>query len=412
MEKKFCLIGKSLKHSYSPKIHAFFGDYDYSLVEVKEENLQTFVKNKEYAGYNVTIPYKKDIIKYLDSVEEIASEIGAVNTVVNKNGKLIGYNTDYYGIIYSLERVGISLNGKKVMILGSGGTSNTAIAVAKRGGAREIIIVSRSGENNYQNYHFHNDTQVIINTTPVGTYPNNYETLVNLDCFEKLEGVFDVIYNPNITKLLTQAKKKGVKYSNGLPMLVAQAKKSAEYFFDKKIDDKKIEIAINNFEKSIENIVLIGMSGCGKTTIGKILAEKLNREFIDTDAKIVQKDGREICTIFKESGEAYFRELESEVLREVGVLSGKVIATGGGVVENDKNYFSLKQNGKIFYLKREIEDLDRKGRPLVSSVTAVTNLFEKRKEKYLEFADCLIDNNGEIQQTVGEILKDYEDFSY
>ncbi len=411
MEKKFCLIGKSLKHSYSPKIHAYLGDYNYSLVEVKEENLQTFVKDKEYAGYNVTIPYKKDIIEYLDGVEEVAKDIGAVNTVVNKDGKLIGYNTDFYGIIYSLERAGISLNGKKVMILGSGGTSNTAIAVAKRGGAREIVIVSRSGENNYQNYHLHKDTEVIINTTPVGTYPNNYESLVDLDCFEKLEGVFDVIYNPNLTKLLTQAKKKGVKYSNGLPMLVAQAKKSAEYFFDRAIDDEKIENAIKNFEKSIENIVLIGMSGCGKTTVGKILAEKLNREFIDTDIEIVKKDGRDIPAIFKESGEDYFRQVERDVLREVGAKNGKVIATGGGVVENEQNYFSLKQNGKIFYLQREIEDLDRKGRPLVCDVTAVKKLFERRKDKYLAFADLLLDNNQELQKTVGEILKYYEDFN-
>ena len=258
----------------------------------------------------------------------------------------------------------------------------------------------------------HSDAEIIINTTPVGTYPNNYECLVDLDCFEKLEGVFDVIYNPSLTKLLTKAKKKGVKYSNGLPMLVAQAKKSAEYFFDKVIDDEKIEIAIKNFEKSIENIVLIGMSGSGKTTVGKILAEKLNREFIDTDEQIVKKDGRDISTIFKESGEEYFRELESEVLREVGVLSGKVIATGGGVVEKEQNYFSLKQNGKIFYLQREIEALDRKGRPLVCSATAVKNLFERRKDKYLDFADLLIDNNQELQKTVGEIVKNYEDFSY
>ncbi len=412
MEKKFCLIGKSLKHSYSPKIHAYLGDYNYSLVEVKEENLQKFVNDKEYAGYNVTIPYKKDIIKYLDGVEDVASEIGAVNTVVNKNGKLIGYNTDYYGIIYSLNRAGISLNGKKVMILGSGGTSGTATAVAKRCGAREIVIVSRSGDNNYQNYHLHSDAEIIINTTPVGTYPNNYECLVDLDCFEKLEGVFDVIYNPSLTKLLTKAKKKGVKYSNGLPMLVAQAKKSAEYFFDKVIDDEKIEIAIKNFEKSIENIVLIGMSGSGKTTVGKIIAQKLNREFIDTDAEIVKKDGRDIPTIFKKSGEEYFRELESEILREVGVLSGKVIATGGGVVENSENYFSLKQNGKIFCLTRDFEKLDRKGRPLSSDINTLKNLFESRKDKYLYFADLLVDNDSEIEKTVGEIIKDYEDFSY
>ncbi len=411
MEKKYCLIGKSLKHSFSPQIHAYLGDYDYSLVEVAKENLQSFVKAKEYAGYNVTIPYKKDVIEYLDGVEDVAKEIGAVNTVVNKNGKLIGYNTDFYGMNYALSRAGISLAGKKVMILGSGGTSGTATVVAKHGGAREIVIVSRSGENNYQNYHLHKDTDVIINTTPVGTYPNNYESLIDLDKFEHLEGVLDVVYNPMLTKLLVQAKKKGIKYSNGLPMLVAQAKKSAEYFIDAKIDDEKIEWVIQKLEKQIENIVLIGMSGCGKTTVGKAIAQKLNKEFIDTDFEIVKKDGRDIPTIFKMSGEQYFRNLERQVLREVGVLSGKVIATGGGIVENKENYFPLKQNGKIFYLQREIETLDRKGRPLATDLTAVKNLFERRKQKYLDFADILIDNNKEVQNTVGEIVKDYEDFS-
>ena len=411
MEKKYCLIGKSLKHSFSPQIHAYLGDYDYSLVEVAKENLQNFVKSKEYAGYNVTIPYKRDIIEYLDDVQDVAKEIGAVNTVVNKDDKLIGYNTDFYGIVYSLERVGINLKNKKVMILGSGGTSGTATAVAKHGGAREIVIVSRSGENNYQNYHLHKDTDVIINTTPVGTYPNNYESLVDLDKFENLQGVLDVIYNPMLTKILVQAKNKGIKYSNGLPMLVAQAKKSAEYYFDKPIDNQKIEIAINSFERKNQNVVLIGMSGCGKTTIGQALAQKLNREFIDTDLEIVKKDGRDIPTIFKESGEEYFRNLEREVLKEVGVLSGKVIATGGGIVENEQNYFPLKQNGKIFYLQRQIENLDRKGRPLATDFSAVKNLFERRKQKYLDFADIIIDNNKELQNTVGEILGYYENIS-
>ena len=405
MEKKYALIGKSLKHSYSPKIHAFFGEYNYGLKEVAEENLQNFVKSKEYAGYNVTIPYKKDIIKYLDDVQDVAKEIGAVNTVVNKNGKLIGYNTDYYGIIYSLERAGISILGKKVMILGSGGTSGTARVVAKNGGAREIIIISRSGEDNYQNYHLHKDTEIIINTTPVGTYPKNYESLVDLDYFDRLEGVFDVVYNPNFTKILVQAKEKGIRYSNGLPMLVAQAKKSAEYFFDTKIDDEKIEFAINSFEKNIQNVVLIGMAGCGKSTIGKMLAEKLNREFIDTDAEIVKKDGRDIPTIFSESGESYFRELEREVIKEIGVLSGKVVSTGGGVVENMENYFALKQNGAIFFLQRDFEKLDRIGRPLSSDIDKFKALFESRKEKYLCFADYQIDNNQQAQKTVEEILE-------
>ena len=412
MEKKFCLIGKTLKHSYSPTIHAFFGDYNYSLKEVAENNLQDFVSGKEFFGYNVTIPYKKDIIKYLDDVQDVAREIGAVNTVVNKGGKLIGYNTDFYGMNYALARAGISLNGKKVMILGSGGTSQTALAVAKHGGAKEIIVLSRSGENNYQNYHAHSDAQIVINTTPVGMFPNNYESLIDLTKLPNVEGVFDAVYNPSLTCLLMQAKQKGIKYSNGLPMLVAQAKQASEYFTGKLQTEQKIEQIITRIEKGVENIVLIGMSGCGKSTIGKMLADKLGREFVDTDAEIVKKDGRDIPKIFKENGEQYFRELEKSVLKQVGALSGKVIATGGGVVENKENYFALKQNAKIFYLKREVEFLDRKNRPLSTDLSAVKTLFESRKEKYLDFADCVIDNNQEIQKTVGEILKDYENFSY
>ena len=411
MEKKYALIGAHLSHSYSPKIHAELVGYNYGLVEIAQENLRDFVCGKEYAGYNVTIPYKKEIIKYLDSVEEIAREIGAVNTVVNKNGKLVGYNTDYYGIEYSLNSAGITLKGKKVVILGTGGTSLTARTLAKNSGAREIVIISRSGENNYQNYHLQKDAEIIINTTPVGMYPNNYQRLIDLEVFPNLEGVFDVIYNPTLTDLLSQAKKKGIKFSNGLPMLVAQAKKSAEYFIDKKIDDEKIEKVIASIEKQIENIVLIGMSGCGKTTIGKMLAKKLNREFIDTDLEIVKRDGREIPIIFKESGEAYFRNLERQVLKDVGALSGKIIATGGGVVENSENYFALKQNGKIFYLQRKLENLDRKDRPLATDISAVESLFERRKEKYLAFADVNVDNDGDLQKTVGEIGKNYEDFS-
>ena len=284
------------------------------------------------------------------------------------------------------------------------------MAVAKHGGAKEIVVVSRKGEINYQNYHLQKDTDVIINTTPVGMYPNNYESLVDLDKFENLKGVFDVVYNPMLTNLLMQAKEKGIRYSNGLPMLVAQAKKAAEYFIDTYIDNKKIESVINNLERQIENIVLIGMSGCGKTTIGKLLAQKLNREFIDTDEKIVKKDGRDIPTIFKESGEEYFRKLEREVLREVGILSNKIIATGGGVVENEQNYFPLKQNGKIFYLVRALEFLDRKGRPLATDLDAVKNIFERRKDKYMSFSDYLI-NNCEIEIALGEILEDYENFS-
>ncbi len=409
--EKFGLIGKTLKHSYSSKIHATMGGYSYSLVEISENDLEKFVLSKEYKGYNVTIPYKEKIIPYLDKVDDSAKNIGAVNTVVNKNGKLIGYNTDLFGMEYSLARAGIDLKDKAVLILGSGGTSKTATALCNKLKAKKILILSRNGNINYDNYAENKDVQVIINTTPIGMYPNNYDCKIDLNAFPLLEGVFDAVYNPNLTYLTYLAKKKGIKYSNGLPMLVAQAKGTMELFLDTKVDDLAIEKTLNQLEKQTLNIVLIGMSGCGKSTVSKLIAKELNREALDTDAIIEQRENTDIPTIFKQKGEKYFRDLEKSVIKEVGTLTGKVIATGGGAVLNSDNYFSLKQNSIIVYLKRGVEKLSTKGRPLSTDLTAVKNLFEKRKQKYLDFADIIVDNDGELQETVKEILLSYENFS-
>lgn len=404
--KEFGLIGRPLKHSYSKKIHAYLGEYHYDLYEIQPDTLKDFITNSSLNGFNVTIPYKKDVMAYLDNIDERAQKIGAVNTVVVKDGLKTGYNTDFDGMVYMLSRAKISLLDKTVLIMGSGGTSNTARAVCEYLGAKEIKILSRSGEVNYGNYEkIAPSIEVIINTTPVGTYPDNYSCKIDLNNFPKLMGVADVVYNPSLTKLLYQAEKLGVRYTNGLPMLVAQAKYAKDLFLGEKSGDAVIEDIISVLEKEKKNIVLIGMPGCGKTSVGVALSKELNREFIDIDQEIVKKDGRDIPTIFSESGEEYFRKLESEVLKEVGVLTGKIIVTGGGVVKNADNYFPLKQNGIIVWIDREIEKLATNGRPLSKDLCAVKKLYRERKELYESFADIKIKNDGSILDAVNEVNK-------
>lgn len=408
--QKFGLIGKTLKHSYSKTIHSSLSRYSYDLIELTENQLESFVMQKNYCGYNVTIPFKEQIIPFLDELDKSAKEIGAVNTVINKNGKLIGYNTDIFGMEYALEKANVTLKDKVVLILGSGGTSKTAKALAKSKNAKKILFLSRNGEINYQNYSLQKDVQVIINTTPVGMYPNNYDCKIDLSVFPLLEGVFDAVYNPSLTYLTFMAKKMGIKYCNGLPMLVAQAKGAMELFLDKKTDNDIIENVLKDLKRQTLNIVLIGMSGVGKTTIGTKLAKILDREFIDTDKVIEKNEGKDIPTIFKENGEEYFRELESQVIKEVGVKTGKVIATGGGAVIKEDNLFPLKQNGLIFFIERDLSKVDRKNRPLATSLDAVKKLFEKRKPLYENFKDFTI-KNDEIENAVKGILDIYENIS-
>lgn len=410
--EKFGLIGKTLKHSYSKKIHAKLGEYVYDLCELAPENVGDFVKKGGYKGFNVTIPYKKEVIPFLDEVDARAKNIGAVNTVVRRNGKIFGFNTDFDGMLYALKRAGITLNGKNVLILGSGGTSNTAMAVAQSENASDVKILSRTGQINYQNYKtLASKTQIVINTTPVGTYPNNYECLVDLSAFSELEGVLDAVYNPALTKLLYQAKVLGVPYSNGLPMLVAQAKYASELFLDKKINDQVIEEIICDLQKESQNIVFVGMPGCGKSTVGKEVAKMLNKEFIDTDQLIVEKENRQIPEIFATDGEEYFREVEREVLKEVGKLSSKVISTGGGVVKNKENYFALKQNGVIIWIDRPIDLLVCEGRPLSKDRQTVEKLFRERKDNYAFFADKKVSNDGDLETAVKGVIDVYENFS-
>lgn len=399
------LIGKTLKHSYSPQIHSKFGGYTYDLVELADETeLENFIKNSDYDAFNVTIPYKKTVMRFLDFVSPLALRIGAVNTVVKKDGKAYGYNTDFWGMKYMLSSAGISLDGKKVMILGSGGTSNTARVVAKECGASEIIIVSRTGEVNYQNCYDISGVEVIINTTPVGMFPDSFSAPIDIERFGALSGVADVIYNPSLTKLTYTAKKKGIAHVNGLPMLVAQAKYARDFFLDKADDDKIIAPVVNEILSETDNVVLIGMPGSGKTTVGKELAKITGKKFIDTDELIVKMDGRSIPEIFSCLGEDKFRDLEEKALKIAMNERGAVIATGGGIIKRKENHYPLKSNGKVVWLKRDINSLSTKGRPLSKSIEEVKKLYLERKDLYSQCADVVVCNDKSVQETVKEIL--------
>ncbi len=409
--KEFGLIGKTLGHSYSKIIHNKFGKYNYDLIELLPEELGAFAKKKELKGYNVTIPYKKDIIQYLDVVSEQAQAIGAVNTVVNRGGKLYGYNTDYMGMKYMLNLADISVKDRVVMILGSGGTSNTAVAVCKSLGAREIITVSRSGKVNYQNCYDIPNVQILINTTPVGMYPNTDQSPVDLAKFTSLIGVADVIYNPNCSKLIYQAKELKLKAISGLPMLVAQAKYAMDLFLDEQYDDGIIEQVLFKLKNEMQNIVLIGMPSCGKSSIGERVAKALNREFIDIDKEIEKQEKKTIPQIFAEYGEEYFRKVEKQVTLKICANSGKVISTGGGVVKDKDNLFALKQNGKVILINRDIDKLISQGRPLSKDKATIFKLYQERKELYNLFADVSVSNDGEIQTAVEGVITSYENIS-
>jgi len=406
-EKLYGLLGRKLGHSWSPPIHGALGCEDYRLIELEPEELEEFLSRTDIGGLNVTIPYKRDVMAYCDVIDETARAIGSVNTLVRRSdGKLYAWNTDAAGFRWMAERAGILFDGKKVIILGSGGASLTAQAVAKTMGARDVIVVSRSGENNYENLHRHADAEIIVNTTPVGMYPAVGISPVDLKDFPHCEGVLDVIYNPRRTALLLQAEELGLPCSDGLPMLVAQAKAAEEYFFEKKISDSENERILAMLRKEMTNIVLIGMPGCGKTTLGQALAELTGREAIDLDQKIVEKAGRSIPEIFATEGEAAFRALEREVTAEIGKLSGKIILTGGGVVKDRRNYAPLHQNGRIYHLMRDLNVLPSDGRPL-SQTTDLSVMWAEREPLYTAFRDAVIDNNGPVEDTAAAIWRDF-----
>lgn len=402
------LLGRKLGHSYSPQIHSHLGDYSYALFEKEPEELEDFLRCGDFTGINVTIPYKKDVIPYLDELSPTAQKMGSVNTVVRRaDGTLFGHNTDYFGFTALVKHSGIPVEGKNVLVLGSGGTSNMAVTALKDLGAQPIVI-SRSGENNYHNLHLHTDASVIVNATPVGMYPNTGVSPIDLKQFSHLEGVLDVVYNPARTQLLLDAEALGIPCENGLWMLVAQAKEASEYFTGTSLPDTCIEKIHRILTHQMKNIILIGMPGCGKTTIGTLLAKKLGRTVVDADEKIVELAGKSIPEIFTQDGEEAFRATETAALEALGKQSARVISTGGGCVTRQRNYPLLHQNGYLVWLERDLTLLPTDGRPLSQS-TALTDMYKVRKPMYEAFADIRVENSGAPEDTVREILERLEE---
>ena len=401
---EYGLLGEKLSHSFSPQIHAQLADYDYQLLSLPPDQLDGFLREKRFCGLNVTIPYKKAVIPYLDELSPIARRIGAVNTIANRGGKLFGDNTDYAGLKYAIARAGIGLSGKKVLILGSGGTSKTAHAVAEDLGAREIFVISRSGEHNYQNLSRHADAQVIINTTPVGMFPHNGQAPLSLAQFPELGGVVDVVYNPLKTALLLEAEALGIPHTNGLPMLVAQAKAACEVFLQKSIPDARTEQILGNLEHQLRSVVFVGMPGSGKTTMGRLLAQKLHREFIDSDDVIAQNAGKSVPEIFAEEGESGFRRREQQAIAELTKRPGIVLSVGGGSIKLEENRRALRQNAAVFLLRRDLEKLPLDGRPLSKDSAALQKLAEVRGPLYRAVCDFTVDNNAALSDTLEKVL--------
>lgn len=399
---EYGLLGEKLSHSFSPQIHKALANYDYQLLPTPPGEVETLFRRRNFKGLNVTIPYKQAVIPLCDEVDPAAEAIGAVNTVVNRDGRLFGYNTDIDGLVYLARRAGVGMAGKKVVILGSGGTSRTARAAAQAMGAAKIVVISRHGEDNYENISRHRDAQALINTTPVGMFPNCGVSPVDLDAFPRLTGVLDVVYNPLRTALVMEAEARRIPCSCGLPMLVAQAKRAAELFTGGEIQDNRLEQVIASLTAQVRNVVLIGMPGCGKSAVGRALAQRLGKEFLDLDQLIEERAGRPIPEIFAQDGEEVFREIESRTVQEAGARTGCVISTGGGVVTRDENYPPLHQNGVIVRLERDIGLLPKDGRPL-SQRTDLHTLFAQRDPLYFSFADFAVDNNGPLEETVKEI---------
>ena len=406
---KYGLIGGRLGHSFSKEVHAMLADYDYEIREIPKDELDAFMTTADFNAINVTIPYKEAVIPYLSYISDEARAIGAVNTIVKKDGKLFGYNTDFLGMTAQIHKMNLNLKGKKTVILGTGGTSKTAYAVAKSLGASPIITVSRTkkhGAVDYDElYTMHTDAEVIINTTPVGMYPDNFSSPVDISCFARLEGVIDAIYNPIRTKLVIDAKKRGIIAEGGLYMLVAQAVYASEIFIGVKHTEEKLDSIFREIKCDKENIVLIGMPTSGKSTVAKIIGDKLSRQALDTDTIVEESKKTTISDIFLAEGESVFRDCESEAVALVSKKNGTVIATGGGAVLRSENVDMLKQNGVLFFIDRPFECLiPTADRPLAADVEAIKKRYAERYKIYCTSADTVIDANATAEAVAEKIM--------
>lgn len=416
---KYGLIGEHLGHSFSKQIQTRIAeienvkDYDYQLVELDKEEFKEFMEKKDFKGINVTIPYKKDVIPYLDEMDESAKAIGAVNTIINVDGKLKGYNTDFGGFLYMVKAHNVHMKGKKVLIIGNGGACAAVKAVCKHENAKDIVIVSRSanrGAISYDEmYTSHLDADIVVNTSPVGMFPNIVNAPIDVSWFHKLECVLDVVYNPILTRLCFEAQEADIKRVIGLEMLIAQAKYAFEIFENMSFDDSIIDEIKKEMLKDRCNIVLIGMPSAGKTTIGKMLEEKLGKEFFDLDDMIIAKAGKSIPEIFQESGETGFRAIETEVAIEASKMNNKIIATGGGVVKHKVNMDFLRLNGITIFIDRDIDKLisSDPNRPLSSSKQALQQMYKERYPLYQKYAAYIAVNNANIEETVDDIVNTY-----
>ena len=400
------LIGEHLRHSYSVPVHEAFHRYGYACRELPPDEVEPFIRTGEYDGLNVTIPYKKVAYATCDVLSERARRIGSVNTVVRRAGKCFGYNTDYAGFAAAAARAGICFAGRRVLVLGSGGASLTVCAVAADQGAREVAVLSRARGDYETVYERHADAEIIVNTTPVGMFPNNGERLIDPARFPRLRGVMDLIYNPLETPLLADARRLGVPTGNGLYMLVAQAAAACGIFCGDEPGEDEVSEVCDRLMKSKRNVVLVGMPGSGKSTVGRALAARLGRPFFDSDAEIERRFGTDIPTIFACEGEAGFRRREREVIADLGRQSGAVIATGGGVAEDPRNDLPLRQNGRVYFISRPIGSLARAGRPL--SVGAdLSEMYRRRAAGYRRISDCTVENRTGVEACADAIAADF-----
>lgn len=410
---RYGLIGEKLGHSFSKDIHERIADYTFDLIPLSKEEFKTFMEKKEFTALNVTIPYKKDVIPYLDETDEHAKAIGAVNTIVNRDGKLKGYNTDFTGFLYMVKKHNVHMEGKKVLIIGNGGASAAIQAVVQHESAGSMVIVDvvpGNGAISYDEmFSSHLDAEIIINTSPIGMYPRIGNAPIDISMFHKCEAVLDVIYNPILTRLCFEAQEMDIKRVNGLEMLIAQAKQSVEFFLDKSIDDQIIDDIYQDMLRERCNIVLIGMPSAGKTTIGKMLENRMQKEFIDLDDIIIEKAGKSIPEIFEESGEAGFRAIETEAAIEVSKLNNKIIATGGGTIKHKVNMDYLRQNGITIFIDRDVDKLisSDPNRPLSKSSDALAKMHAERLPLYQKYAAYVAVNNSDIESTVTEIVEAY-----